>query len=107
MPDILITQDDQGLTFEADQGDLIVIRLGENLTTGYQWGLEESRSSVLELLDSDYSPEPGMLMGRGGMRTLRFRAKSSGSQQIQLRLRRPWDPETVAVEDFDVTIKVK
>ena len=103
MPDILITQDDQGRTFEANQGDLIVIRLEENPTTGYEWEM----SPVLELLDSDYSPDPGILMGRGGTRTLRFRAKSSGSEQIQLRLRRPWDPVDVAIEHFDVKIGVQ
>jgi predicted secreted protein len=40
MSDILITLDDQGRTFEANQGDLIVIRLAENMTTGYMWELE-------------------------------------------------------------------
>jgi inhibitor of cysteine peptidase len=107
MPDILITQDDQGRKFEANQGDRIVIRLAENPSTGYEWELEAIDSPVVELLDSDYSPDPGVLMGRGGTRTLRFRAKSSGSQQIQLRLRRSWDPEDVAVEHFDVNIRVQ
>jgi predicted secreted protein len=107
MPDILITQQDQGGTFEAYEGDEIVIRLEENLTTGYQWEMEAIDSPVLELLDSEYSSDPEILMGSGGTRTLRFRAKSSGSQQVRLSLRRSWDPEDVAVERFDVNIGVK
>ena len=93
MPEILITQSDQGRTIEVNQGDLIVIRLAENLTTGYGWELEAVDSKVLELLDSDYSEDRGELMGSGGTRTFRFQAESPGNQQIQLGYRRPWEDE--------------
>lgn len=102
MAEIVIAQDDQGRTFEADRGDLIVIRLEENPTTGYEWEMP-----VLEFLDSGFSSEPGKLMGRGGTRTLRFRARSSGSQQIRLRLRRSWEPVDVAAQHFEVNIQVR
>ena len=105
MPEIVITQKDQGRMFEVNQGDLIMIRLAENLTTGYGWELEELDGPVLELLDSDYSEDRGEGMGRGGMRSFRFLAKSPGTQHIQLGYRRPW--EDAAVEHFDVDIKVR
>jgi len=105
MPEILITQNDQDRTIEANQGDLIVIRLAENLTTGYGWELEAIDSTVLEFLDSDYSEDRDELMGRGGTRTFRFQTKSPGTQHIQLGYRRPW--EDVAVEHFDVNIRVQ
>ena len=90
---------------EANQGDLIVIRLAENMTTGYMWELETIDSLVLEFLDSNYSPDPGGLMGSGGTRTFRFQTKSLGSQQIKLGYRRSW--ENVAAEHFDVNIRVQ
>ena len=107
MSDILITQDKQGSTFKAKQGDVIVIDLEENLTTGYQWELGPVHGPVLELLDSTYSSEPGTLLGRGGMRTVRLKAKSSGRAPIQLRLRRPWDAADVAIAQFEVKVRVR
>jgi len=105
--EILITSHDQGSTFAVNQGDVIVIRLEENLTTGYQWEVGMIDSSMVELLETDYSPSHVAGLGGGGTRTFRFRAKSPGSQQIQLRLRRSWDPVDVAIERFEVNVQVK
>jgi inhibitor of cysteine peptidase len=107
MSEILITPPDQGSTFEANQGDLIVIRLEENITTGYQWEVGVIDSSMVEPLDTDYLPTPRASIGSGGMRTFRFRAKSSGSERIQLRLRRSWEPVDAAIECFEVNIRVR
>lgn len=107
MSEILITQPDRGSTVEANQGDVIVVHLEENLTTGYGWEIGVIDSSIIELLDSDYSETPGISMGRGGTRTFRFRAKSSGRGPIQLRLRRSWEPVDSAIEHFEVNIRVR
>jgi predicted secreted protein len=104
MSDILITQDDHGRSFTVNLGDLIVIHLKENLTTGYTWELMEIDPAILEFLESNYSPDPGRLMGTGGTRTFRFQAKSLGSQQIHLRYRRYWEE---AKEHFIADIKVQ
>jgi predicted secreted protein len=105
--EILITPSDQGGTFEAHSGDGIVIRLQENITTGYQWEIAGIDPSVVELVDKDYleTPEPG-LVGRGGTRKFRFRAGACGQTRIQLRLRRSWEAIDAAVERFEVTINV-
>ena len=109
MSEILITQSDQGRTVAAKQGDVIVIRLDENLTTGYAWEIGMIESSMFELLDSDYSqtPTPGAIIGGGGTRTFRFRVKSSGSGQIQLGLRRSWESVDSAIEHFEANIRVQ
>jgi inhibitor of cysteine peptidase len=107
MAEIVITAQDQGGTLEADPGDVVVIRLEENMTTGYGWEVGAMDSSLVELLDSEYAEAPGIALGRGGTRTLRFRTRSSGSERIQLRLQRPWESEDAAVEHFEVTIRVR
>lgn len=106
MSEIVITSSDQGKMFEANQGELIVIRLEENSTTGYQWEVAAVDSQIVEFLDSDYSTTLGTGVGGGGTRTFRFRAKSSGRGQIQLRLRRSWEPVDAASERFEVNIQV-
>jgi predicted secreted protein len=106
MSEIVVTQQDLGDIIEANREDVIVIRLEENLTTGYQWQVE-TEGRVVELIESTYLEAPGIAMGRGGKRILRFRAKSTGSQEIRLKLRRPCDPPDKSAEQLDVTIRVK
>ena len=107
MSEIVVTKQDQGRIIEAQQGDAIVFRLEENLTTGYGWEIETVEGSVVELIESTYIVAPGMAMGRGGMRVLRFVARSPGSQEIRLILRRPWDPPDRVLEHLKVTIRVR
>jgi predicted secreted protein len=110
MSDIVVTKHDQGRIIEARQGDVIVFRLEENLTTGYGWEVETGeavKGSVVELIESTYVEAPEMAMGRGGTRILRFVARSPGSQEIRLRLRRPWDPPDISIEHLEVTIRVR
>jgi predicted secreted protein len=107
MSEIIITEQDQGKIIEAHQGDVIVCRLEENLTTGYEWEVEPTAGSVLELIDSTYIQSPGIVMGRGGMRVLRFIAKSPGNQEIHLRLRRSWDSPDKALNRLDIMIQVR
>jgi predicted secreted protein len=107
MSEIVITQDDQGRTIEAQQGDTIVFHLEENLATGYGWELDSVEGFAVELTDSTYNQSPGTLMGRGGMRVLRFIAKEPGSQEIHLRLHRSWDPPEKVLKEFNVKIHVR
>jgi predicted secreted protein len=107
MSEIVVTQQDQGRIFDAQQDDVIVFRLEENLATGYGWEVEPLEGFVVELIESTYVEAPGMAIGRGGMRVLRFVAKSTGTQEIHLRLRRSWDPPDRALEQLEVTIRVR
>ena len=84
MSEILITPSDKGRMFEASQGDVIVIRLDENITTGYGWEISVIDSPFVEISPSVYSEASGTRMGRGGTRTFRFKAKSPVGGQIQL-----------------------
>jgi predicted secreted protein len=107
MSEISVTRQDQGSVFEARQDDVIVFRLEENLTTGYGWEVETVEGSLVEFIDSTYLEAMGTAMGRGGTRVLRFVARSPGSQDIRLRLRRTWDPPDRDLEHLKVTILVR
>ncbi|HWQ47978.1 MAG TPA: protease inhibitor I42 family protein [Methanosarcina sp.] len=106
MSEIVIEQDDLGHIIEADPSDVIVLRLEENLTTGYMWEVE-TQGSVVELIESTHVENKGIAMGCAGVRVLRFVLKSAGSQEIHLRLRRSWDPPYKALKHLDVTIWVR
>jgi inhibitor of cysteine peptidase len=62
---------------------------------------------MIDFQGSDYVLAPGGGIGGGGTRTFRFSAKSSGTVQIQLKLRRSWEPEASAIEQFTVNIRIQ
>ena len=105
--EIVITQDDQRRILDAHQDDVIVFRLEENLTTGYRWELETLEGTIVKLIESIHLDASEMAMGRGGTRVLRFEARSPGSQEIHLKLRRPWDMADKALQQMVVTIRVR
>jgi predicted secreted protein len=107
MSEIVVEQDDLESIIEADLGDVIVLHLEENLTTGYGWEVE-TEGSVVELIESTHIDKTTkVLMGSGGMRVLRIATRSPGSQEIHMRLRRPWESPDKALKDLDVTILVR
>lgn len=107
MAEIIVTQSDRGGTVDVRPGDVIVIRMTENLTTGYGWEIESGEGVVVALMESNYVEAAGaVMMGRSGMRLLRFVALAQGSQEVRLQLRRPWDPPDKAIEQFGITIRV-
>lgn len=106
MSEIVVTQNDRGRAIDVQPGDVIVICMTENLTTGYGWEIESGEGAALALEESNYVEDAGKAMGRDGMRVLRFVALAQGSQEVRLQMRRPWDPPDKAIEQFSFTIRV-
>lgn len=96
---------DDGGEFRVRQGDLITIVLDENLTTGYEWAVEELDRFVLEPEDSEYEQGWRSGFGGGGQRTLTLRAARAGTGSARFRLEHPWG-ESDPVRRFGVTIHV-
>ncbi|WP_019501267.1 protease inhibitor I42 family protein [Pseudanabaena sp. PCC 6802] len=107
MSEIVILGNDLGKIFEARVGDLIAIRLAENPTTGYCWEIGSIDDRFVEFQGSDYSKTPETGIGGGGTRTFHFRAKSGGTEQIQFKLRRSWEPENRAIKHYTVNIRIQ
>lgn len=84
---ILGTTDD-GASVSAVVGDTLLLELEENPTTGYRWDAA-SAGSILELIDDDFTVGEGI--GAGGIRRLRFIARSPGQLTLSLPLVRSWE----------------
>ncbi|MCB1929472.1 MAG: protease inhibitor I42 family protein [Rhodocyclaceae bacterium] len=85
-------------------GDILVVRLDENPTTGYRW--QFVRPDVLATLGDEYSVTSA-LSGAGGQRVLRFTASSPGSGELILSLRRDWEGAGTAQDAFSIAIEVQ
>ena len=97
---------DNGTTIDAVVGDVIVVRLAENPTTGYRWSLESVEGSLLETKDDRFVLDPGPQMGSGGTRQFRFRATAAGTTPINLKHWREWAGEDSVTERYAVQVRV-
>ncbi|MGA7937919.1 MAG: protease inhibitor I42 family protein [Kovacikia sp.] len=101
-----LNQTDAGKTLQVPAGEIVLITLSENPTTGYRWALEPMEQPVLELQASDYVTASGAGIGGGGQRVFKFRTKASGTVNLQLKEWRDWEGEQSTLNRFSVTIKV-
>jgi inhibitor of cysteine peptidase len=99
-----LTNADVGRTVSVNSGDMIVVQLEENPTTGYLWKLEELDSQILQLTSEDYEAA-GSGIGGGGQRKLVFKANNAGLSPLKLKCVRQWEPDS-PLSTFSVMIDV-
>ncbi len=104
---LTITQTDQGKIFTVRSGDIIIINLAENPTTGYEWAIDKIDSNAIELQSSEFFLPENAGIGGGGERIFTFRTKAKGIARLQLKEWRPWESDRSIVQRFDVTFQIK
>lgn len=104
---LTITQADRGKTFTVRNGDVIIINLAENPSTGYEWAIDKIDSNALELQNSEFSLPENAGLGGGGERIFTFRTKATGTTRLQLKEWRPWSGDRSIVQRFDVTFQIE
>ena len=104
MAELVLTQTQSGIRVSAAPEDVIVIRLAEHPTTGYRWQVENAAG--LGLTGDDFTVSASA-PGTGGERAFRFAVQQSGTAQIALSLRRPWEAGTAPAARFEVTVEVR
>jgi inhibitor of cysteine peptidase len=96
-----------GKTIEVPLNETIVLRLGENPTTGHRWQVRGVYDQVLELLSDKFERRSGeMRYGAGGTRVWTFRAKATGAVLLELEYVRPGAASPPAASRFSVNIRV-
>jgi inhibitor of cysteine peptidase len=103
MAELQIDKSRNGGRATIQVGDVVVLCLPENPTTGFRWQLLPLDGSAIQL-ESDSFELATSALGRGGTRRLKFTAVNNGSCVLQLQYRRSWEQR--AVESFAMTIEV-
>jgi predicted secreted protein len=75
---------DNGKSYLVHRGDVLVISLPGNATTGYAWRLASVKRSVLKPTGVKYVPRKTGTAGAGGTYKLSFRAVSLGQATVKL-----------------------
>jgi inhibitor of cysteine peptidase len=96
-----------GSKVELKAGDILVVSLESNPTTGYIWQISESDPALFSQQgEVEFEPESN-LVGAGGIETFRFKALAAGEGALTLGYRRPWEEGVEPLEIFSITVIVR
>ena len=101
------TYTDSGQTINIDINQKFIIALDSNPTTGYSWQASYDEST-LELVGKSYEmgekAKQGAV-GAGGVEYFQFKALKTGTTEITLIYKRPWEEQAINQKIFTVNIK--
>ena len=88
-------------------GDLLIVRLSSNPSTGYAWRVSSGIGPVLKLVGHSYiAPRDGQRVGAPGTAVLRFRAVAVGQKVLRLSYTRPWEIGVEPARRFTLRVRV-
>jgi predicted secreted protein len=104
-----VNEADDGGQVELKLGQILVVTLESNPSTGYQWELVENNESILKQFgQAEFKPsetsEPPMV-GAGGWEIFRFKAVSAGQMTLELVYHRSWE-DAEPLKTFSIQITV-
>lgn len=104
-----LTAADSAAPVQASVGDVFILRLDSNISTGYGWSWDQSAAAGVVVQDGDPQAmfsNPGM-PGAGGVQTWRFRAATRGEGDLHLDYRRSWEKDVPPVRSVRWRIQVR
>jgi predicted secreted protein len=93
-----------GTTVRVRVGDVLVIRLSANASTGYAWTFTSTGGPVAPVVSSRYVPAKSRLVGAGGTFVARLAVRAVGHGTLALAYRRTTRPPTPAARTFRVKV---
>jgi predicted secreted protein len=108
--EVNVDENDADSQVELEQGQILVVTLESNPTTGYRWEVVENQESILqqmgeaEFKQSDTGGPP--LVGAGGWEIFRFKAISTGQTSLKLVYHRPWEEGVEPINTFSIEVVV-
>jgi inhibitor of cysteine peptidase len=105
MRQVAITRAQQDDVVAVKRGDVIVVELPDQPSTGYRWDVASSDPALVEIEGSAYKGAgPGV--GGGGITTWRLRARALGRTRLDFKRHRPWEGDRSVVDRFAVTLDI-
>ena len=109
MPPMFPTAADDGSEIELKKGQLLVITLEANPTTGYTWEVAEplDERAIRQVGEIEFVPESD-LIGAGGVQIIRSEGVGADQTTIKLVYHRPWETEVeLTLGTFSVQVVVR
>ncbi len=103
-----LTSADNNKTIDVKTGDLVVIDLEGNPTTGYNWEAKDLDTSMLEQVgEPEFKSSDPSLVGSGGSIRLTFKALKAGTTTLNLIYHRSWEKDVAPINTYSVVVTVK
>jgi inhibitor of cysteine peptidase len=101
--------DARGCSRQLQPGQIFVLSLPSNPSSGFRWEIVRDAGKVLRSLGPELyiNPEDAGLVGSAGKSTWRFQAWQAGEDQLLLHYRRSWDQGVAPAQTLDCMIRVK
>lgn len=104
---VSLAEGDAGRAVVVSAGQQLTVKLPSNATTGFRWVVAKA-GPLRQVGESAYeAPQQTGAVGAGGTETFRFNAGSSGSGELKLEYRRPWEKGVAADKTWSVKVSVK
>jgi inhibitor of cysteine peptidase len=102
---VQVDESHNGSEIDLRTGEPLEIRLSENPTTGFRWGLESNGAPACILVEDVYETS-SVTPGAGGNHRWRFQAAQIGEGRIRLGYRRSWEGQGAASRTFTLGVRV-
>ena len=98
---------DNGNQIKLNKGQMLVITLEANPTTGYTWEIEQLNASIMRQVGKiEFQPE-SVAIGAGGVQTLRLEPVNAGETPLKLVYHRPWETDVEPLKTFSLQVFVQ
>ena len=103
--ELRVTERDNGRTVDLN-GQVLVLNLESNPSTGYGWQVQGPGSGLLRQLDAaDWLPKTASKLGGAGTQVLRFAATGRGQATLSLVYVRPWETTAAPARSFSLEVR--
>jgi inhibitor of cysteine peptidase len=106
-----LAAEDGGGRIEVNVGQVLVLTLESNPTTGFSWEVVEAEDSVLRQRgEAEFKAASELdppLVGAGGVEVFRFEAVEAGETRLELVYHRPWEEGVEPLETYSVQVVVR
>ena len=105
--EVKLDASNNGSQIEIEKGQILVITLEANPTTGYTWEMIEGEEQILQQVGEIEFQSDSKLIGAPGIQTLRLEAVNVGQITLNLVYHRPWEENVDPLETFSVQVVVR
>ena len=102
---VALDESDTGRVVSIAAEQQFTVRLPSNPTTGFRWEVVDL-GPVTQVGESVYeAPADTGVVGAGGTEVFTFTSNASGSGELKLEYRRPWETDVAAEKSWSITVK--
>jgi inhibitor of cysteine peptidase len=98
-PPLVLGVNDEGRRIELIVGQQLQVRLPANPSTGFAWRVRHDAGGLVRQEGASYftaDPNPGGLVGSGGVEVFRFTVAGAGEDDLRFEYRRGFDASAAA-----------